>query len=263
MPMRCRRSSEPSTHAPTGERVAFEVTGDGVYVCPLRVNSGQSCQRLPVTDGNPRRPAWQPGTGDLIFAHYRFDATAEAATLRRANKALTSITPVVQQTGIQDFPDLSPDGRYLAYTAWLTVMPYRGAVRVVQQLWTLDLQRGLAGQLLLSNASDIHPRWSPDGKRIAFSSNRSGRYQIWLTDADGSNLHQVTHGDGDNRWPTWSPNGRRILFTQVKQGRSGLALVDLESGSIEPFTPFGPDVVVQTRDADWRTVGNRSLRVDE
>jgi Tol biopolymer transport system component len=165
------------------------------------------------------------------------------------------VEPIIQQTGIQDFPDVSPDGSRLAYTSWLTVMPYRGRVRVVQQLWTLNLVRGEAGQLLLSNASDIHPRWSPDGKRLAFSSNRTGRYEIFTVGADGIGLQQVTGGPGDKTWPAWSPDGQRILFTHVQEGRSGLSFVNLGSGEILPHEPFGADANIQLRDPDWRRAG--------
>jgi len=83
----------------------------------------------------------------------------------------------------------------LAYTSWSTFMPYRGGISVVQQLWTLDLGTGKVEQLLLSNAGDIHPQWSPDGSRLAFSSNRTGRYEIWTTDNAGGDLHP------DYSWP--------------------------------------------------------------
>jgi Tol biopolymer transport system component len=236
--------------SPDGTQVAFEVTGGGLHVCPVQGSS--ACLTAVLKDGYPVRPAWNPRTGKLVFAHFTFKADEEQSTLKRADSALAHIEPVIQQTGIQDFPDISPDGTHLAYTSWLTVMPYRGGVSVVQQLWTLDLTRGRAGQLLLSNASDIHPRWSPDGSRLAFSSNRTGRYELWTVAADGSDPRQVTEGPGDKTWPAWSPDGARILFTHTQGGRAGLSLVTLVSGKITAYQPFGPDADIQLKDADWR-----------
>ncbi|MBI3696420.1 MAG: PD40 domain-containing protein, partial [Acidobacteria bacterium] len=70
---------------------------------------------------------------------------------------------------------------------------------------------------------DIHrdrqPRWSPDRKRIAFHSNRSGKFEIWAMNADGSGLEQLTN---DRRGivivPVWSPDGARLAYTI--QGRN-------------------------------------------
>ncbi|HEX5873796.1 MAG TPA: beta-propeller fold lactonase family protein, partial [Pyrinomonadaceae bacterium] len=60
---------------------------------------------------------------------------------------------------------------------------------------------------------DRYPRWSPDGGRIAFTSDRSGRYEIWMLDADAPNLRQLTFNTtGDTTFPLWSPDGTRILF---------------------------------------------------
>jgi len=236
--------------SPDGMHVAFEVTGGGIHSCPVVGND--PCRTVMVGKGYPVRPAWNPRTRKLVFAHFTFKADEEQSTLKRANRTLEEIEPVIEQTGIQDFPDISPDGTRLAYTSWLTVMPYRGGVSVVQQLWTLDLTRGRAGQLLLSNASDIHPRWSPDGSRLALSSNRTGRYEIWTVAADGSDPRQVTDGPGDKTWPAWSADGDRILFTHTQGGRAGLSLVTLGSGDIAPHQPFGPDADIQLKDADWR-----------
>lgn len=240
--------------SPDGARIAFEVTGTGLYVCP--VDGAGDCRSISVVQGYPVRPAWHPLTGDLVFVHFTFKADEELSTIELASDGLAKVTPVIGQTGIQDFPDLSPDGRRLVYTSWLTVMPYRGAVSVVQQLWTLDLGRGRAGQLLLSNASDIHPRWSPDSGRLAFSSNRTGRYEIWVVGADGSDPWQVTDGPGEKTWPVWSPDGSRILFSQTQQGRSGLSTVVVGSGEIEPYAPFGPNSDIQIKDADWRAAAD-------
>ena len=60
---------------------------------------------------------------------------------------------------------------------------------------------------------DRYPRWSPDGKKIAFTSDRCGRYEIWILDADATNLRQVTfETQGDTSFPIWSPDGTQILF---------------------------------------------------
>ncbi|HSS22366.1 MAG TPA: protein kinase [Pyrinomonadaceae bacterium] len=60
---------------------------------------------------------------------------------------------------------------------------------------------------------DRYPRWSPDGKKIAFASDRSGSYEIWMIDTDGTNLKQVTFASAPGTsFPLWSPDGKKLLF---------------------------------------------------
>lgn len=64
-----------------------------------------------------------------------------------------------------------------------------------------------------SRGNDSAPDFSPDGRRIAFTSDRFGRYAIWLMNADGTGQRRLTKPRGIDVNPTWSPNGRQIAFT--------------------------------------------------
>jgi Tol biopolymer transport system component len=90
-------------------------------------------------------------------------------------------------------------------------------------------------------ASDEFPRWSPDGRTIAFSSNRAGLYQIFLMDADGTNLRQVTRGQADAIEEGWYPDGKRLAYTEQRKwtlGRSfALRSLDLSTGKTRPLLP--------------------------
>jgi len=85
---------------------------------------------------------------------------------------------------------------------------------------------------------DSQPVWSPDGKKIAFISNRtntpgevSPTTNLWIVDADGSNLRQLTQRC-DNQLPTWSPDGKKIAFQCDKQ----IWQVDVATGSFTQLT---------------------------
>jgi Tol biopolymer transport system component len=70
-------------------------------------------------------------------------------------------------------------------------------------------------QLTNDRFRDRGPAWSPNGKKIAFYSDRSGNYEIWTINVDGTGLTQVTNTPGVNRsGALWSPDGSRLAFVQ-------------------------------------------------
>ena len=82
-------------------------------------------------------------------------------------------------------------------------------------------------------AWDYNPQFSPDGRRIAFSSVRSGDVEeIWLASADGSGAQQLTHGPGTRQTlPAWSPDGRHIAFESTgANGRADIWVIPADGG---------------------------------
>ena len=65
---------------------------------------------------------------------------------------------------------------------------------------------------------DTQPSWSPDGKRIAFRSDRDGNDEIYVMDADGGNPQNLTNNPNSDSSPSWSPDGKQIVFSSDRKG---------------------------------------------
>ncbi|MCB1764654.1 MAG: PD40 domain-containing protein [Candidatus Competibacteraceae bacterium] len=242
-------ASAPSL-SPDNQTIVFEIQSAGLYTCPVQTD--QDCAKLPLPAGDGARPTWWDNTGQIAYAHYRTDANGEDSELYLIDPARQIVTPLITQTGSLDYPDLSPNRRYLAYTVSGTVGLRRGGVQVTQSLWRMDLSTGKARQLLLSDAQDLHPAWSPNGQSLAFASNRSGQFEIWITDAEGAHPQLLTSGPNGKMWPTWSPDGQTILYTHLEDGRHQLWMIDADGSNPRRYQPFGPGSNKELRDADWR-----------
>ena len=80
-------------------------------------------------------------------------------------------------------------------------------------LWLVPAAGGQPKQLTTAPGTNNHPRWSPDGKTIAFVSHRGGSAQVWLLPIDGGEPRQLTKLPIDVSGPIWSPKGDKIAFT--------------------------------------------------
>ena len=78
----------------------------------------------------------------------------------------------------------------------------------------------------LSTEYDTFPVWSPRGDRIAFTSFRTGDYEIYTMRPDGSEIKQLTESHGNEGHPIWSPDGDWIVFSSCRKGFKDEALLD-------------------------------------
>ena len=94
-------------------------------------------------------------------------------------------------------------------------------------------------QLTNTTASNLRPAWSPDGKRIAFQSNRNGSYHIYVMDSDGGNVVQLTNGDADDRHPAWSPDGKFVAVDSGDAAKREIWTIEVSSKRRTQVTKLG------------------------
>lgn len=121
-------------------------------------------------------------------------------------------------------PSLSPDGKVIAF-------------RWANDIWTVDIQGGEAKRLTFHPDSDSQPRFSPDGSRIAFVSNRTGSDQIYVMPAQGGIPEQKTFHTEGYAIADWFPDGNSILAVGQRdhfwRGSQRMMKIDLTKRSAE------------------------------
>ncbi len=106
-------------------------------------------------------------------------------------------------------PQVSPNGDLIAFV--VTEMDVEKNTSN-SDIWIVPLSGGESRRLTSSPESDSRPRWSPNGKRIAFISTRGGSPQIWMIDPHGGEAHQVTRLSTGASGVVWSPTGKHLAF---------------------------------------------------
>jgi Tol biopolymer transport system component/DNA-binding winged helix-turn-helix (wHTH) protein len=234
--------------SPDGQRVAFIRT--------LTKASSMDIYLVKVAGGEPRRLTfdkasihgltWTPDGQYIVFSSDRIGS-------RRLWKIPTSgADPEPLSVGQENAfePALSRDGRGLAYSRVLVDM----------NIWRYAAsnatgRRELPRKLIASTERDQAPNFSPDGKKIAFASRRSGSYEIWMCDGDGSNPVQLTtfSSSAEVGTPRWSPDGEQIAFDFEPEGNVDIYVLRIDEGRPVRLTTSSSDDQAPTwsRDGHW------------
>ncbi|MGE0129369.1 MAG: prolyl oligopeptidase family serine peptidase [Blastocatellales bacterium] len=152
-----------------------------------------------------------------IFIGLMLSGASSAQAQTNRGQAVRGMLPT-DLSAIKDVGDaqISPDGAKVAYVI-SEAAPDRS--RMVSRLWIVPTSGGESKRLTTSDASESTPRWSPDGKWIAFYSNRDKRDGLWIVPAEGGEPKLVTRVYRTNFYLkaagesfTWAPDSKRIAF---------------------------------------------------
>ncbi len=131
------------------------------------------------------------------------EASARAPNLRRM-----TFDDVIALRSVSD-AQISPDGKWVAYTVTRADLEQNASDA---DIWLASTLGEFPSRLTTHKKSDTSPRWSPDGRRIAFISAREEKPQIFLMSAFGGEPERLTEHKGGVRQLAWSPDGRSIAF---------------------------------------------------
>lgn len=219
--------------SPDGRKIAYVSTSQAesydLYIADIWVD--RSGNEVVAASGDPRRltmtfetefaPTWSPDGRKLAYVSYSGDKNnATSSEIRVMEASSGRIWTLVADGRLNEEPDWRPQGDKLAYCA------QEDYPDLEESFWQIYLvgSDGGPSNLLRPDISDLgddrDPAFSPDGRRIAFSSTRGYgpvEYQyanIWVMDLDG-NATRVTSGSVVDSAPTWSPDGQEIIFTRM------------------------------------------------
>jgi Tol biopolymer transport system component/serine/threonine protein kinase len=229
----------------------------------------------PTPPGSPPTPTPTPYGGHIAFVSY-YEGNAEIyvmsveEALQRQATASSELIRLTYNLGYDWDPAWSPDGKHIAFTS--------NRYDRSQEIFVVNVEKALqtgtgskATRLTFHpENNDFLPAWSPDGRRIAFSSYREENQDIYvmnfedaLQGVDSSRLTRLTTDLGDDWGPSWSPDGARIAFTHVGDTNQDGFINSQDTGEIYIMNADGSaltrltDNLVNDSSPTWSPDGTR------
>ncbi len=120
----------------------------------------------------------------------------------------------------------SPDGLHLAWSEFSIVRPDTAPG------WNIWIGTPAGTNILRAVPRARWVDWAPDGRRLVYSSNWDGDWDVYTSKLDGTDVKRITHGPAKDRQPAWSPRGDRIAFVSDRAGHQQVYLMNPDGGSV-------------------------------
>src|SRR4029077_16322385 len=225
--------------SPDCTRLAVLCWGNGFASVFLMRPDGTDARELMKDVNIPQLLAWSADSKRVLLANRRTNQLIDVDVENGKESILAFKQDVAE-------PAVARRGNRLAYAR-----TYENV-----NIWGTSVFPGNteAHRLMVSSTrSQTSPDISPDGKRIAFESDRSGVREVWVSDIDGGNAVQLTHLNHPSMGPPrWSPTGHLIAFDS-RAGGSSVYVVDPDGGVPRKISTKikGPSVPTWSRDGNW------------
>lgn len=209
---------------------AAEVDGVATYrLWRLLPHGAEQLSSSPAED-----PAVAPSGGRLAY---------ESTAAGRPNVYVSGVDGrsahvIDAAVGGQSEPAWSPDGTRIAYVSGERGL--HGPVGVSDSVGSIFVSPAGGGDPVAITPDDAffgEPAWAPDGKRIAYATDRGGSWHVGTVAPDGRSPVTLT-GDGDAQWPTWAPDGKYIAYqrSRTPEGTSSIWIMNASGGGAHRLT---------------------------
>ena len=192
---------------------------------------GSNLQRLTSYGVYTAEGTLSPDGRTIVFTSLK-DGDLDIYTMRIDGTGLKRLTTA---PGYDGGPFFSPDGKQIVYRAWhprdTALTNYQSLLkqRLVRpnrmEIWVMNADGSGQHQITNLGGANFAPYFTPDGKRIIFSSNyknpRSRDFELYLVNADGSGLEQVTHHPEFDGFPMFSPDGHSLVWASGRSSKAG------------------------------------------
>ena len=243
-------SDHSPSWSPDGKRIAFLSDRDGHFMNGIPTTEiyvmdadGRNQRNLTNNPSYDTSPSWSPDGKRIAFDSNRDGRfNFEIYVIDTDGRNLQRLTNNPDPNGHPDdrYPSWSPDGKRIVFSARREghVVHNRD---ITYEIYVMDADGGNEQRLTDNRNNDWYPAWSPDGKRIAFMSDRKGdavNFDIYVMDADGGNLQNLTNHRGWDGSPSWSPDGQRIVFNSDRDGPRNyeIYVMDADGGNLQNLT---------------------------
>jgi len=203
----CRRivaqASQPDL-LPGGDQVVFHSwKPDDKGITVLSLADRRMWQITGVIEDARPSVDWD---GDLYVYHTRHEADRQARIFRTYG---VETRPIRREgrTVLGSAPSWTPNRRIL----------YSGCLGDACGIIVMDAE-GSGARQIVAGSTETNPEASPDGRQVAFMSQRDGNWEVYVVDIDGSNLRRLTDSPANDGLPTWSPGGDHIAFVTDREG---------------------------------------------
>ena len=231
-------------------------SANNIYKIPA--GGGQPVQVTRHVDGNLFWPSMSSDGKVIVyeelFGIWKLDvATGKTNEIRIeiAADEKDNETDVEAVKDVVDSFDLSPSGR-------------RAVISAKGQILTIATERGDITRVVPDDMASRNqfPRWSPDGKYLAFVSDRSGRDEIWVSDPDGKSPKKITDADNEKGAVVWSPDSKSLLYTAADKKLYNYTVADGKTTTVSSSDVNRIGSVSVSPDSKWVALAkqDRTLR---
>ena len=228
--------------SPDGAKIAYRKDSNGGYPLNIRVMNSDGSNQHALThstghDGN-RQPKWSPDGTEITF--WAFRPWGEGGSIWKMNADGSAQTKIYVKSNYDSYkPTFSPDGTKIAFDLNIR---YGGGPHELHKM-NPDGTNVVKILKALGNKEDGMGKdygsisYSPDGTWIAFESERSGNWDIWIVKPDGSDLMQLTIDSSNDFYPAWFHDGEQIAFTSDRSGNNDIWILTNVQEVINGETP--------------------------